>query len=363
MELKKVTSSIPEVRKKIRVAYVGLSSPTGYFYGIKDYIHNHQWGWNPILESPQGLSILYDEIWFLHQALCPASMLNQSYIKFLENERESLINRILKVVFLNEIDESIKSYVDLRSPADFTHFSSHINRIFGKGPNERFTVDNHSHEFRFCNAPIFGDSQRPNLLLHDLLIIEALESEYPHIEFELVTNKFTTPRLEFKPNDLYENQLAQDFLSKGMNNSIPYIPVIQTEVGPNLDLINILRDDNNLIDFREKILSEINKEETNNKYDIEKIAADMRSNFRIYTKETLNTSKGGLTWSYSNLFRWLTYLIPYGDIIRGGINTVENTKENGKKRDFRWASFVMSLEEELEKERLEKEKLDRDNLE
>ncbi|MEH7504062.1 hypothetical protein V7152_18945 [Neobacillus drentensis] len=356
MELKQVTGSILEVRKKMRVAYVGLSSPTGYFYGIKDYIEDHAWGWNPILESPQGLSILYDEIWFLHKALCPASMLNLPYIKFLEDERETLIHKILKVVFLNQVDESIKNYVDTNSPADFTHFSSHIYRVFGNEPSLRYPVDNHSHEFHFCNAPIFGDSQRPDLLINDLMILEALEFEYPQIEFELVTNKFTTPRLEFKPIELYENQLAQNFLSMGMNMSIPYIPVIQNEVGPNLNLINIIRDDNNLIDFREKILSEINKEQTNNKYDIEKIAAEMRSNFRNYTKETLNSSKGGLTWSYSNLLRWLTYLVPNGDIIRGGINTVENMKENGKKSDFRWASFVMSLEEE--KEKLEMDKLE-----
>lgn len=62
----------------MRVAFVGLSSPTAYFYDHKrKYLKKSSWQWTPILESPQGLATLFDEILFLHEALCPSTMKTQ----------------------------------------------------------------------------------------------------------------------------------------------------------------------------------------------------------------------------------------------------------------------------------------------
>ena len=57
---------------KRRIAYIGLSYPLLY-----DYQHQAEMtendvadSPNPIIESPLGLMILYDELWFLCESIC-----------------------------------------------------------------------------------------------------------------------------------------------------------------------------------------------------------------------------------------------------------------------------------------------------
>ena len=72
-----------------RRAYIGLSSPTAYFYDHnQEFFKKEPWRWNPILESPQGLITLFDELWFLSRALCPVSLRKESYIKFMNEDSD-----------------------------------------------------------------------------------------------------------------------------------------------------------------------------------------------------------------------------------------------------------------------------------
>jgi hypothetical protein len=69
-----------------RRAYIGLSSPTAYFYDHNQTHFKEPWKWNPILESPQGLITLFDELWFLSRPLCPVSLRQENYVKFLDED-------------------------------------------------------------------------------------------------------------------------------------------------------------------------------------------------------------------------------------------------------------------------------------
>jgi hypothetical protein len=345
--------------KKNRVGFVGLSSPTAYLYNFKKYAPNNPWDWNPILESPQGLSVLYDEVLFLHKALCPTSMISFPFVNFVEEEvNSSTLDKILKILFFKQNDETLLHFVDRETPFDFSSYNSHIDLIFGKYPSFDNPIDNHTHKFYLNNIEMHGDSQNPQLILYDLMILEELQKDYPHTEFELITNKFTTTRLMYQPNELKESRLAQDFLINGSSN-IPYIPVLQNELGPDLHYIERLREANSLIDFREKLLREVNKEDTE-RIDVEKIAYDMRQEFDKYESDDLylKTSNLRKTYSVSSLIlTTFSFLLPppLGEVITtlNDTSNIAKALDENNKSKLNWSSFITAINRE---KRLEDEK-------
>jgi len=69
-----------------RVAFVGLSTPLFYDYQnpANRAVTDIRSSPNPVLDSPFGLFLLFDEIWFLCRSLCPHNMRNLPYVKFLD---------------------------------------------------------------------------------------------------------------------------------------------------------------------------------------------------------------------------------------------------------------------------------------
>ncbi len=72
----------------VKRALVGTSTPIGY-----DYKNQAQKASsdlddspNPIIYGSMGLFIIYDEIWFACESLCPQSMRHLPYVKFLDRE-------------------------------------------------------------------------------------------------------------------------------------------------------------------------------------------------------------------------------------------------------------------------------------
>jgi hypothetical protein len=67
-----------------RIAYVGLSTPVfyDYKYSARETNADTRSSPNPILDSPYGLLLLYDEIWFLTRSLCPDNMRDLPYVNF-----------------------------------------------------------------------------------------------------------------------------------------------------------------------------------------------------------------------------------------------------------------------------------------
>lgn len=69
-----------------RTAYIGISYPLLYDYrhqadkSSNDLLDSP----NPIIESPLGLMIFYDEILFLCKSVCPNNMRNLPYVKFVD---------------------------------------------------------------------------------------------------------------------------------------------------------------------------------------------------------------------------------------------------------------------------------------
>src|SRR5260370_15334750 len=73
----------------MRTDFVGLSTPLFYDYrhpasrAPSDLYSSP----NPILDSPFGLMLLYDEIWFLCRSLCPENMRESPHVRFLDERK------------------------------------------------------------------------------------------------------------------------------------------------------------------------------------------------------------------------------------------------------------------------------------
>src|SRR5215204_5796630 len=71
---------------EVRIGLVGLSTPIAFDYGVEATrtLADVASSPNPILDSPFGLMLLYDELWFVCRSLCPENMRGCSFVRFLD---------------------------------------------------------------------------------------------------------------------------------------------------------------------------------------------------------------------------------------------------------------------------------------
>lgn len=318
-----------------RRAYIGLSSPTAYFYDHNREYFQEQWDWNPILESPQGLITLFDEIYFLTRPLCPVSLRNESYVKFLDEDSDytPLIKGIASTFMNEKLDGLIKEnqFIEEIVRLDYNYASEQFRRyneviqhVYGREPGEGAPIDNHSHSITIGGRSLVGNSMRLDLIAFDVAILGRLGLR--NIEF--ITNRFNNSAL--KKN---ENLIDKIRVSQGL--TIKRIPVLQTPVGPVIDRIESIRESNFLIDFRGKIQTETNHE------NLLEIVSSIEGEFQKYRNDVLLKKQKGSRLITSLANNALSLLI--GTIVPG-VGEAKSTLQDIKARNFNWTGFLAELE-------------------
>ena len=98
---------------------------------------------NPILESPMGLLILYDEIVFLCRSLCPDNMRALPYVKYVDCVFPDLVlSQIQEASW--ETGKKLNSF--LTESCSWTALRHSMNL-----DSDGFAVDNHSHAIRIAD--------------------------------------------------------------------------------------------------------------------------------------------------------------------------------------------------------------------
>jgi hypothetical protein len=318
----------------MRIAFVGLSSPTAYFYDHgRVFTKRSDWHWTPILESPQGLATLFDEIWFLHEALCPLTMRSQPFVKFLTENLEILpqIKPIL-TYSRNGVNESERRYVNsilnLSSQPNFGNYNEVIKTVFGLEPGPHAPIDNHSLGFKFDEINVHGDSMNMNNIVTDFLLAKKL-SQITANKIELVTNRFTIPRIFQYPAIHREAQLAEGI-------TISRIPVLQRPDGPEMIGIERIRNNVFLRDFRKKITDDaVNSE------DMQHEVVRIEEEFERYRNTVLikkqkdarlmsSIAKNAGSFTAGRLVPGISQVISF-------IKDIKTRKQN-------WTGFIASLE-------------------
>lgn len=158
----------------MRRAFVGFSSPVGY-----DYVNQAQKCDSDLSDSPSpvivgstGIFLLFDEIWFPCRSICPQSMRNLEYVRFVSDERPDIR---FDFEISRAASESISSQVSLND-LHKEGYSGFIESYYGVDSG----VDNHTHSISFLGGSVVGNPTPRNLLL-DLHLLEQLEGEFVHI--------------------------------------------------------------------------------------------------------------------------------------------------------------------------------------
>ena len=144
----------------MRRAYIGLSTPIAFDYQTtasktKADLSSSP---NPILESPFGLLLLFDELWFLTRSLCPQNMRKVPYVHFLDEEglladlSDLTYNRIWERT--NDCEKKFGPLEDLRNQTwdRFSNLEQEMHIYWSS------SLDHHTHQLQIGAAQLSASS-------------------------------------------------------------------------------------------------------------------------------------------------------------------------------------------------------------
>lgn len=222
-----------------------FSSPIGYdnrFKTTKTKNDRYAQPPNAKLFGATGLLLLYDEIVFACESLCPENMRALNYVKFLDRDF-SLLN-LNEQTFRAEIDAVYRHYQsDLAFQNAGIASQSHLDfseANFGK------TFDDHQSVLLFC-----GESILPKCGTLQTIIDTWIINHFRNLNLAIVINPFTT-------RDYFRDLLGLTDVEAGLKRleisekliSLQNIMDIDNEVGPYHPVIEELRDDSLIENYR-----------------------------------------------------------------------------------------------------------------
>lgn len=220
----------------MRKAFIGLSTPIGFDYNnsASKAPADTSSSPNPVLDSPFGLMLLFDELVFLTRSLCPENMRNLPYVSFLDEQGN----------LPNISEDEIKAIWDAAWSYESNHSMQRVpfnEAVENVGVTEGMNVDNHSHGLQI--GPI---RQQANASLTNFAIDQFVCSKLSDKNIELVANSRIQPTLEFSGVPSETIQLAELLV---LNN----IPNYLSKNGPYHPVIDEVRENKYLVDFRKWI--------------------------------------------------------------------------------------------------------------
>lgn len=204
----------------MRRAFVGFSGPFGYDY--KNLISKKgkadQLIPNPVLDSPFGLMLLYDEIIFLDESLCPFNMRELPFVKILNlrgpkfgNLNECLFEVPNEDYALNEINKE--------------QFSTFRKLLSESGAGKFGNLDYHSQDIQIRSSRI---SARPSF--GNYVLDQEIASVLFGGEVDVISNSVLQVKFEEGLKQVSESTLTQLLIIENIPNynfSLgPYHPVI-----------------------------------------------------------------------------------------------------------------------------------------
>jgi hypothetical protein len=249
----------------MRKAFVGLSSPIGYNYS--NNFETEKGKPNPLLDSPMGLFLFYDEIWFINRRTCPLNCENLPYVKFIDEEYD--LNKIDLEQFSWE-NFQIEKYISNETLRDSG--ISWKNAIELNVGTNRFGIDNHGRGFQIGSINASPNPTARNLIIDDFIA--------NHFGLELITNSLTSILASSTTIDTkgeLKNSLTQLLICEN-------IPNFQLAEGPYHELIEDLRSESLLKSFRNKIDT---VSENKSKTDLDLLKAEIEKSMDRYLYELI----------------------------------------------------------------------------
>lgn len=320
---------------KKRIAYIGLSYPLLYDYRNKARLTENDLtdSPNPIIESPLGLMILYDELWFLCESICPDNMRNLPYVRFIDKMFGDLYYEGAEA-----FREDINLKVELDGGLPFSEIVKRMNI------DKRYNVDNHTHGIRIGNVVEHGNSDTYHLAF-DLYVLTALR-ERGIDNIELIANS------RFSINESMSSNRDAEAAEKIL---IPDIPNYLSTNGPYHPCMEELRGNQYLIDFRKWIMENHN---TIQKKEISEMCSDVHRTIEetkktVFKKYLEDNSKYSFGLSCGKtIIRTAVGIVcmPFS-IVDAWMGIKSEKKEMCRVNKERWQGFVMESQDVIKANR------------
>ena len=221
-----------------RIAYIGLSYPLLYDYKNQAPLTQNDLSDspNPIIESPLGLMILYDELWFLCESMCPFNMRNLSYVKF--------VDKMFPDLYFEGV-YSFRENIDLQLDESLGLSYGQIVRSLNL--SKEYTVDTHTHGIQIGDVKTSANGGKDNFIF-DLYVFIALQERCTE-NIELVSNS------RFCMKEFTDYSDSAKVVEKLIISDIPnYL----SKEGPYHSCFEELRENKYLVDFRKWIIENHN---------------------------------------------------------------------------------------------------------
>jgi hypothetical protein len=212
--------SLEKVGNNMRRALVGYSTPIGYDYrsAAAKYDQRIPEQANPVIVGSMGLMLLYDEIWFAEEWLCPLSMRGLPYCRFIDREKPELTKLVEKMPRIERNSEFEFPKLNDVSQEGYNGF---IEGYYGVSSG----VDNH----------LFSGNPTPQNLLRDLELVDQCDELKFDLAMNNLTHQFLFPegleylqaRTQLELLELAENALNVVSMYDITGRSGPYHPVIE----------------------------------------------------------------------------------------------------------------------------------------
>ena len=222
---------------KKRTAYIGISYPLLYDYRYQadkspnDLLDSP----NPIIESPLGLMIFYDEILCLCRSVCPNNMRNLPYVRFVDELFPDFCFKDLL-----ECADEMRDIIFVDNDLSYEDIKSALN-VGWDG------IDQHTHGLKIGDIRTAASPNHNGFLL-DLYVFQALQELYDQ-DIELVTNS------KYNLGAFNNNSVKAEFIEKII---IPGIPNYIGTSGPYHECMEELRENKYLKDFRHWVIENHN---------------------------------------------------------------------------------------------------------
>lgn len=315
----------------MRIAYVGLSGPLFYDYGhVADRgPADLQSSPNPILDSPFGLLLLFDEIWFLSRSFCPQNMRELEYVRFLDEEKA--------LPDLSDIDIS-GAVASVRDDPMSAERLNNVTSLFSRydlvvkrmGIDWGAAPDNHTHGLQIGEMQTSANSIRLESILADLEIVRRLGKNV-----EIVANSFGQRWLDTAQPSLSDADLAHVLV-------IDRIPNHLSPAGPYHPIIDEARQNPCLKDFRTWVSTSSASRDLTEVSEIKReVEAAIRETERRLFQKYLDEHRRFLSVGKTITGAVGDLIIPFAGTA-GSI--IQDVREARKARDLRWQGFLVGLE-------------------
>ncbi|MBR1617370.1 hypothetical protein IJ670_04395 [bacterium] len=310
-----------------RIAYVGLSSPLFYDYSFHKNFKtlNSKYNPNPIIEGAIGLLILYDEIWFMCESLCPYNMRKLPYVKFLDKEQMLPDLEDIK----QKCDEKMKTINNIKN---FNISNDNFRKIFDNFQNKIISnwnarLDNHTHSLMISGSDFYANSASAKNIIFDAELSKNLNKKV-----DLVTNSLNFSNISNSSSFLSNTKLVEELVIKN-------IPGYLEKNGPYHECFEKLRESKFLQDFRKYVANNVSVE-------LNDICDAKRKIQEEIDKEMKNTYLNLLSDKnmYLTCAKTIASFIPSLGTINNCVDLAQSIISLKNVNKNRWQGFILEVE-------------------